>query len=1141
MENMYARYRGIQLPHRTEAPLRGYLNTYRIDGQGGYDQTTFVQYARPRMMRLLRGMQRPIKMKLILTCRFQKGEDTTDFYSHANVQEVMQGDNIGDIINTMIEKILANIEKFQGMGSEWQFESVVSLDINVDPFTPLGGASYIKTPKELAGKHAIINPKNEDNKCFVWSVTSAAFPKKKDPQRIGREMKKNAAKLNWEGIVFPTPLEQISRFERQNPYYINVYGWDGERVYPLRIGKKDKDKQCINLLLLSNKETSHYCWIKNMSALTASQYNKHKGKRFVCDYCCNSFQREESLQKHEKYCSNHKAVRVKMPEKGTKLVFENHNRKMRVPFVVYADFEALPEGISTCQPSDSDSYTNKYQKHKPCGFCYYIKCFNDELFPPVLRHYTITHEDESVGMAFVNSLEQDVCEIYQEFRWKKNMQISQQQEREFQFETVCHICEGPLHKDDKVRDHCHLTGRYRGAAHGKCNLAYKLPDFYPVIFHNLSGYDTHMFIKDLAETPGKIDCISKTEEKYISFTKTIVVDTFEKDGKTREVKRKIRFIDSLKFMASSLEKLVNNLSSYPNLQRHFKGPQLELVKRKGVYPYDYMSRFDRLSETCLPPIECWYSKLNDTNISKEDFSHANLVWDTFQMETMRDYHDLYLKTDVLLLADVFERFRDICLHHYELDPAWYFTAPGLAWDACLKMTKVELELLHDQDMLLMVEKGIRGGVSMISTRYGKANNKYMTKERDGEEYDPSKPSTYISYLDANNLYGWAMSRKLPTDGFQWMTPSQLEYWGFLTCIVEVDLEYPLDLHDLHSDYPLAPDHLRMGRVEKLIPNLYRRENYVVHYKALKTYEKYGIKVSKIHRGIVFHDSPWMKPYIRKNTLLRMKARNAFEKNFFKLMNNSVFGKTMENIRNYVDIKLVTTPKEASKLINKPNYTHRTMFSDNLVAIHMGMTEIYMDKPKYLGMSILDVSKTLMYEFHYGYIKQKYGDKVKLLFTDTDSLMYLIETEDIYEDILRDVHKWFDTSNYPTDHPSGIYTGQNKMVIGMFKDEVGGKIITEFVGLRAKNYAYFCEKKEYKKCKGIKMNVTKKDISFKDYKDCLFHDVQMRCKMNVFRGRGHDVYSEEVNKIALSANDDKRVILKDGVHTLAHGHFRNYMV
>ena len=249
---------------------------------------------------------------------------------------------------------------------------------------------------------------------------------------------------------------------------------------------------------------------------------------------------------------------------------------------------------------------------------------------------------------------------------------------------------------------------------------------------------------------------------------------------------------------------------------------------------------------------------------------------------------------------------------------------------------------------------------------------------------------------------------------------------------------------------------------------------------------------------------------------------------------------MEDIRKRIDIKLVTTPEEAKRFINKPNYTGRTAFSDDLVALHMGKTEIYMNKPVILGMTILDVSKTLMYEFHYGYIKPKYGEKAKLLFTDTDSLMYEIETEDFYKDISTDVHEWFDTRNYPPNHPSGVETGVNEMVIGMFKDEVGGKIITEFVGLRAKNYSYMCDGKEHKKCKGIKMNVTKNNISHKGYRDCLFKNVQLRRKMNVFRSHGHDVYSEEINKIALSANDDKRVVLKDGVHTYAHGHFRNYI-
>ena len=192
----------------------------------------------------------------------------------------------------------------------------------------------------------------------MWAVTSAAFPKKKDPQRIGREMVKNATKLNWEGIDFPTPISQITRFEENNPYSINVYKWNGKSADRIRSSKAHVDgKQCINLILFTKGGNTHYCWIKNMSALNASQINKHKGKTYYCRYCDSSFQSEESLRKHEEYCSNHKAVKVKMPKKGTKLCFENHQRSMRVPFVVYADFEAFPEGISTCQPNSDETQT----------------------------------------------------------------------------------------------------------------------------------------------------------------------------------------------------------------------------------------------------------------------------------------------------------------------------------------------------------------------------------------------------------------------------------------------------------------------------------------------------------------------------------------------------------------------------------------------------------------------------------------------------------------------------------------------------------------------------------------------------------------------------------------------------------------
>ena len=537
--------------YEKEAPLKGFLKTYRINDQEGQDQTIFINHVRHNVIKFLSERKKPFQAKFIFTCKFQKGiseeEMTYNFgYFHTNVERMMEGTDLDELYERMTRECLKKIEKFQNKGSGWQFASVESFDINVDPFKPLRGTSYFPLPKKLAAKKAIINVQNtQDNECFKWAVTSAVYQRKVHPERLNSEMRANSKRLNWKGIDFPTPLTQIARFEKQNPYSINVYGYTGTRVYPLRISGHE-NQQCINLILLTNKKNQHYCWIKNMSALTASPISKHKGKRYVCKYCCSSFQLEVSLQNHVEYCSKHKAVGVVMPKKGSILDFKDHHRKMRVPFVVYADFEAFTVPISTCSPSDDKSYTKQYQVHKPCGFSYYIKCFDDGLFPPVLKHYTIEKQDDNVAKLFVKSLEEDIIDIYDKFKYKKNMKITKKEEQDFQKATVCHICESSFSDEEeevKVRDHCHLTGRFRGAAHSKCNLKFRVPSFYPVIFHNLSGYDTHMFIKELAEfkdplqvvglskTKGRIDCIARTEENYISFRKRMVVDVFEIGGK----------------------------------------------------------------------------------------------------------------------------------------------------------------------------------------------------------------------------------------------------------------------------------------------------------------------------------------------------------------------------------------------------------------------------------------------------------------------------------------------------------------------------------------------------------------------------------------------------------------------------------
>lgn len=1053
---------------------------------------------------------------------------------------------IPEHIESAASKITQSLEDFVQMGSGWNLKKILEVCLFSAKYTPLGGSSYIPLSKKIQAKRAVLNIQNEDQKCLVWCLLAHKLniTREHNPHRVSHYLS-HEHEIQLGSLSHPIPVTKIYIMEKLNNLRINVFGCEEDEVFPLYISERE-DSDCINLLLISNDDRYHYCLIRNMSRLL-SNLSKNEHTVFICYRCLHRFINDRLLQDHLNYCKNVHIQKIKMPVAGQNILEFNHIRYQHsVPFIIYADFESIVSPLKSSELDNTQSFTEKIARHITCGYAYVVIGPNGESVKPVA-----VYRGENAAMHFMKSIIEERETLALKLNEIKPMIITPQEELNFRSVYTCELCQKPLY-NDRVRDHCHITGRYRGAVHNHCNLQYRMRKMIPVVFHNLKNYDAHMIMKTLGHFQEyECDVIAMNMEKYISFSLSKV----EEDA---QVKVKLQFIDSFQFLPTSLSKLVSNLSAgdFHLLKSNFPAEKIDLLLRKGIYPYEYINSFSKFEERSLPPIHDFYSSLSG-DISEEDYMHSIKVWSSFQMKNLGEYHDLYVKSDTLQLADVFQNFRKLCTVNYGIDPAHLLTAPGLAWQASLKMTQQPLELLTDIDMHLFVEQGIRGGISTIITRYAAANNKYLS------HYEPSKPSKYIMYLDANNLYGWAMSQPLPYGNFEWVCPEEMSFEKILHItpesetgyILEVDLIYPEHLHDLHNDYPLAPERITISEdmlsptskeilsklnsqkfnpSQKLVPNLNNKYNYITYHRNLQLYISLGLKVAKIHKVLKFKQKPWLKSYIDFNTEKRKQASSSFEKDFFKLLNNSVFGKTMENIRKRRKIDITNNETKGKKLVASPSFHSFRNFDDNLVGVERTKQCITLNRPVYVGFVILELSKCLMYDFHYNYMKETYGNKAELLFTDTDSLTYVVETEDIYRDMGKNSHL-FDTSEYPIDHP--LHSDRNKKKIGCFKDELNSKIIEEFVGLRSKMYSIKSGESEKKTAKGVCKKVIKDNLKHSDYRECLLNMKIMKDQMHRISSDLHEIYTLKQNKTTLSCFDDKRFLLKDGIHSYAYGHHK----
>ncbi|XP_057296306.1 uncharacterized protein LOC130625271 [Hydractinia symbiolongicarpus] len=736
-----------------------------------------------------------------------------------------------------------------------------------------------------------------DEQCFKWAVIAALHHNeiKNDPQHISK-LEPFVEQYNWSGMAYPTPNTHLKKFERQNPNVaLNVYFSEEDfQVRQAYVSKhKTTRKKVADVLIIQEEGKKHYVAIKRYSALMRGLSSRHRGDHY-CRNCMHGFRSQETRDNHMKVCMDHDFCEIVIPKEGTVLKHEDGQKSLRMPFIIYADTECILEPVQGCDGDPEKSHTRDVSKHVASGYAFITNFAHGEV-----EESSDCYRGKDCTERFCKGLRDQVNRAIRH-QQKKMIPLTHEEKEAHKSAKGCFICNGLFKKNNKditmrkVRDYCYYTGQYRGAAHSSCNLKYRIPNEIPVVMHNCSRYDDHIIIKQLAREFKSHDfkCLGENSEKYISFFIKQSVTFQGKHGKSlKQMKKKtnqmkeveinttckIKFIDSCRFMQSSLSSLVDNLAGtnsvscndcrssmelieidseykaqfkcqtcycsyktvelnehsikkkFSNTFKHAKGndEQFRLLLRKGVYPYEYMDAWEGFEETGLNPKAQFYSSLNLENITENDYKHAQKVWKAFNIKNLGEYHDLYVMSDTLLLGDVFENFRDTCQNIYELDPAYFYTAPGLAWQATLKVTGQVLELLTDIDMLLMVEKGLRGGICQAIKRHTKANNPYM-----GELFDVNLLISYLLYIDANNLYGGAMSQKLPTHGFKWredlenFTQVSIENYknGDDGYFLEVDVNYPKKLHKLHNDLPFLPEKMRLNNdCEMLTCNVFDKE------------------------------------------------------------------------------------------------------------------------------------------------------------------------------------------------------------------------------------------------------------------------------------------------------------------------------
>ncbi len=1161
--------------------------------------------------------------------------------------EVEEGDDLFSRIALTLGDMERNLDEFLYQGSGWIVSQPLFLDAEVVQVAPMAGSGGCEMHEVefLRGKginivtRTGIDNNGEDSYCLYKAVA--------------HHLKKNVALashlLDGDNLLdlltnptggrkLPpsTAVKKISSLEELWEKHLGlkiavhvVYCDRDKDILPLRGSPNEDGGINIVVILFHTSNGAHYALVENPEQIFAKRSGSGKIQRsfrqYYCYRCFSSFYRLSSLEQHRRFCREPEGQRVKMPQQGDTMHFNDENELRRSVsfesgYVLVFDFETLqidakapcscPAAVLEATRREeeeqeqlknlsqagwetmlSDMYmeggvqdllwteddANKVPKSRRRNvrpprapkLCLHKQKILKEQHAFSYSYVLVTREGKVVESSTYHG--EDAAEHFIETvlnlgdkylpTLSPGVAMEEMSDRKKDLlrkhHSKCHICGESMEMRDRVLDHDHMTGKFLGVAHNSCNLLRREVRKITCFSHNLSGYDSHLLIPKLHKFSDRIKNISAIPLNTQKF-------------KTFSFNDNIVFLDSMAFLPDSLERLVENLVAsdceFPLLQELMVDPDRrgqpvnplpscmkKLLLRKGVYPYSFATSIKALEEcTELPSREDFFNDLAQEPVSDEDYQHAEQVWRAFGVRNMLDYTTLYVRTDVLLLAEAILDMRRSIWSEFQLDLCGYLSLPMLAKDIMLKYTGAEIELISDQEMSNLLQSSIRGGLSFINKRLAVAR-----PETKGEE-DPR----VILYVDANNLYGRAMVFPLPYRGFRWMTEDEIKEFdlerdvtrnsGDNGYILEVDLRYPEHLHLEHSSFPLAPHSMNIDENDispyskealsavygkkkhsskKLVSTFRTRKNYVVHGLNLQLYQKLGLEILKIHRGITFQQVDFIRPYIEMCTKKRRSAPTESLKNMYKLLCNALYGKMIEGVFGRMDCKFNYTRDKAMDNSSSPLYMGNVICDEDFSISFLRKKMVRMNQSWAVGFSILELSKLVMQELYYETIQPAFGKNgCTVLMSDTDSFLLEVRAASVDEAVSRIEHV-MDFSNYPKQHP--LYDCSRAKALGYLKNEVPNSLITHYVGLKSKTYMLLTEDgKKQVRAKGVKKS-HQDNIRFDQMMGCIESMKAHTVESHIIRSKDHVIRLIKGRQIAFSSFDDKRYLMCP-VHSVPYG-------